>query len=195
MPVHFDAAFHPNGWMNKPWAPLMLPLSGIFTVFVATIFFHFDPKMRKCDEDTRQHVKKVLSKVLIAVAVFLSTCSITLIWAAWGNLKPVTATIFYGLPLMLLVLGNCLGKLRPNYTIGIRVRWTLESPTVWAKTHRLGGRLLVAISVALLVLAITNWNKDAFAWIAIGCLLAWSLVVIIYSFVISRQEYGQSQTA
>ncbi len=133
MPIHFDAAFRPNGWGHKPWAPLLLPLTAIFAVSLAKVLFHFDPKMAKCDADTRLHVKKVLNKFMLALAVFLSTCSIAIIWAAWGTMTPVVVSISYGTPLLFLILGNLLGKLRPNYTMGIRLPWTLESPAVWTK--------------------------------------------------------------
>jgi uncharacterized membrane protein len=188
MPVHFDAAMRPNGWMHKPWAPLVMPLAGVFVVLVASVFFHFDPKMAKCNEDTRLHVKKVLNRILLAFVLFFSTCSITLLWAAWGNIAPVKNTLLYGMPLLFLVLGNSLGKLRPNYAAGIRLPWTLKSTAVWVRTHRFGGKLLVGISLVLLALAITQWQQDIYLWIVVGSLLGWAVVVTVYSFVISRQK-------
>jgi len=44
---------------------------------------------------------------------------------------------------LLIVVGNVMGKLRWNYTVGIRTPWTLAVEHVWDKTHRFGGRALV----------------------------------------------------
>jgi uncharacterized membrane protein len=54
--------------------------------------------------------------------------------------------------LLLAIMGNYLGNLRPNYFAGIRTPWTLESPETWRATHRLGGRLMFFGSLLLFVL-------------------------------------------
>ncbi len=54
--------------------------------------------------------------------------------------------------LVLLVVGNYPGALRPNYFIGIRTPWTLEDPEIWQRTHRVAGKLWVGVSLVLLLL-------------------------------------------
>jgi uncharacterized membrane protein len=54
--------------------------------------------------------------------------------------------------LLLATIGNYSSNLRPNYFVGLRTPWTLESPETWRATHRLGGRLMFFGSVSLLVL-------------------------------------------
>ncbi|WP_207955780.1 SdpI family protein [Rubrobacter marinus] len=39
---------------------------------------------------------------------------------------------------LLVVIGNLLGKIRPNWLVGIKTPWTLASKRSWVKTHRLG---------------------------------------------------------
>jgi uncharacterized membrane protein len=188
MPVHFDATFRPNGWMRKPWGPLVLPLTPFVVITIVSIFFRFDPKMAKCDAETRQNVKKVLRRVMFAMSLFLGSCSVALIWAAWGSMDALKSTMFYGLPLMMLVTGNSLGKLRPNYTMGIRLPWTLESPVVWTRTHRFAGRVLVCICLGLLLLAASGWWQDRYLWIMVAALLSWAVITVVYAFAISRRE-------
>jgi uncharacterized membrane protein len=188
MPIHFDASFRPNGWGKKPWAPLLLPCASIFVVILTRLLFHFDPKMAKCDADTRLQVRKVTDHLLLAMAIFFSALSFTLVWAAWGKISPTIVTMNYGMPLLFLVVGNLLGKLRPNYTFGIRLPWTLESPVVWVKAHRFGGRLLVLVCVVLLAAAVLRVPEDTYTWVLLGSLLGWALVVTIYSFILSRKE-------
>mgnify|MGYP000052596555 CR=1 FL=1 len=42
------------------------------------------------------------------------------------------------------VVGGLMGKIRPNWFVGIRTPWTLTSKVAWVRTHRLGGWLFVA---------------------------------------------------
>lgn len=54
---------------------------------------------------------------------------------------------------LFLVIGNVMGKLRPNYTVGIRTPWTLANDRVWDQTHRFGGKTFVFAGGLLCVLA------------------------------------------
>ena len=83
--------------------------------------------------------------------------------------------------LMLLVVGNYLPKCRQNYTVGIKVPWTLASEENWDATHRLAGKLWVAGGVVILLLAIQPWIP-AFP-MSLVIMLAVTFVPMIYSFV------------
>ena len=61
--------------------------------------------------------------------------------------------IFLAAAVLLLVVGNALGKLRHNFVLGVRTHWTLSDARVWDKTHRLTGRLMVIGALALAAVA------------------------------------------
>lgn len=54
-----------------------------------------------------------------------------------------------GVVALMAVIGNALPALPPNLFVGVRLPWTVRDRAVWARTHRLAGRLLVATSVLL----------------------------------------------
>jgi uncharacterized membrane protein len=188
IPIHFNASFVPDGWMNKPWGALLMPLTSPLVVVITLMWFRFDPKMAKCDPETREHVGRVVRQVLLAVTLLFGGVSAAVIWAAWGDLNPIMKVVYYGVPLLYVVLGNGMSKLRPNYTIGIRVPWTLESPVVWTKTHRLGGRLLVAVGLALVLAVALGLEKLPYMIALMVSLGVWAAVVVACSFVFSRKE-------
>lgn len=192
VPIHFNAAFTPDGWMNKPWGPLLMPLTSVFVTLLVMVWFRFDPKMVKTDADTREHVGRVLRRCLTAVACLLGAVSITIIHAAWGNLEAIKHVMGYGIPLLFLVMGNELGKLRPNYTIGIRVPWTLACPAIWRKTHRLGGRLMVVLGLVLLTVHVCGAGSTLNLFLYLGGLLAWSAIVIGYAIILSRKAHANA---
>ena len=60
---------------------------------------------------------------------------------------------------LFIVLGNFMGKIRPNWFVGVRTPWTLSSKLSWDKTHRLAGWLFMLMGAlfALLALVQTTW--------------------------------------
>src|SRR4051812_48820884 len=60
--------------------------------------------------------------------------------------------IYASVALLFILLGNFMTKLRPNYFIGIRTPWTLESKEVWIKTHRVVSRVMVLGGILMLTL-------------------------------------------
>ena len=188
VPIHFDTAITPDGWMSKAAGMLLLPCTALVLALFTRIWFHYDPKVAKLDEGARANVERVFRQAMMATALLLSATSISLIWAAWGNFQVLARTLDYGIPLLCLVLGNGMGKLRPNYTIGIRLPWTLESSVVWQKTHRFGGRLLVASSLALIAARLLGLPQSLYTLSLVAVLLVCVVAVVIYSFVQSRKS-------
>src|SRR5450432_3351131 len=62
----------------------------------------------------------------------------------------VLRLVFLSVAVLLIVLGNDLGKIRHNHVFGIRTPWTLGDARVWDKTHRRAGRLMVLGGLALI---------------------------------------------
>ncbi len=61
--------------------------------------------------------------------------------------------------LAMLVAGNFLPRLRPNSALGIRTPWTLRDGRTWARTHRVGGYLLVVFGLAFLAVTVIDFRK------------------------------------
>ena len=53
----------------------------------------------------------------------------------------VIISIFVGF--LLILIGNYLPKTKRNYTVGIKLPWTLNSDENWNKTHRLAGYFFI----------------------------------------------------
>jgi len=81
----------------------------------------------------------------------MTTISLSTLALALNVPVNISRIITGGLGVLFFVMGNCMGRLRPNYFAGFRTPWTLESRTVWLKTHRLGGRLMMICGVGVLV--------------------------------------------
>ena len=42
---------------------------------------------------------------------------------------------------MFIIIGNYLPKCKQNFTLGIKIKWTLENEENWNKTHRFAGKV------------------------------------------------------
>jgi uncharacterized membrane protein len=56
--------------------------------------------------------------------------------------------VFLAGAVVLVLVGNTLGKVRHNDFFGVRTPWTLADARVWDKTHRFTGRVMVLAAAA-----------------------------------------------
>ena len=85
----------------------------------------------------------------------------------------------------MIVIGNYLPKTRRNYTIGIRITWTLENDENWRKTHRLAGKIWVLGGLLLLLNAFVQLYVY---WIFFLTLLLVIMIPCVYSYQLSKSE-------
>jgi uncharacterized membrane protein len=85
---------------------------------------------------------------------------------------------------LMLLMGNVLGRVRPNFFVGIRTPWTLSDDGVWRRTHRLaaktffGGGLLALVACAALspeqsVVALVALMIGAGLWPVVASYVYW----------------------
>ena len=84
-----------------------------------------------------------------------------------------------------LVLGAVLGKVRPNWFVGVRTPWTLSSKLSWTHSQRAGGWMFVGLGLATFPAAFLPgpWNL---AVVLGGALLATAWLLLYSYFVWGR---------
>ena len=88
-----------------------------------------------------------------------------------------------GMFVLLVLIGNPMGKVRPNAFIGIRTPWTLGSARVWYATHRLAARLMVASGLLGLCLLWLGAPHGLLLFV----LLAWAPLAVGYSLLLYKR--------
>jgi uncharacterized membrane protein len=95
--------------------------------------------------------------------------------------------VFLACAVLLILVGNTLGKVRHNDIFGVRTPWTLADARVWDKTHRFTGRLMVLGAVALA--AVAGFLPDHRLPVATLVLAAAGPMIggAVYSYLIGRR--------
>src|SRR5258706_9717234 len=132
--THWNVGGTADGFSSRATAVLIMPL----VIIGLTGLFNVLPKL---DPRRANYAKFIGTYWLIANAVILFILVGHGMIIATGLGYPVKVDRFMpiGVGLLLIVLGNFLTRVEPNWFIGIRTPWTLSSDTVWRKTHRTGG--------------------------------------------------------
>ncbi|MGG1615654.1 SdpI family protein [Paenibacillus sp. NRS-1782] len=179
MASHFSFDNTADRYMGKTGAIVMLVLMGLIPLLFR-LARYMDPNRANYEKFSKAYeVTRAGLAVVLAVA-------------GWGmllyslNILLQMNTIICGLVgLMLLMLGNYLTQVQPNYTFGIRTPWTLSNPEVWRKTHRFGGPMMMLGGASGLVAA---WVDGMAGTIIFLTGLAISVVApILYSFLLYRK--------
>src|SRR4030095_9258629 len=138
VPMHWNFRGQVDGWSAKTPGIFLIPLTGLGVTVLLRILPWFDPKLRPTSgEESRMCA--ILPIVRVATLGLLDTISFAQIAVSLGWNVASGRIMMACLLLFLIVLGNYLGNLRPNYFVGIRTPWTLEDPESWRGTHRLRG--------------------------------------------------------
>jgi uncharacterized membrane protein len=139
----FDGVRHTGVSRQAIW--LIPVISG----FVATAMT-FAPRFGM--EHEVERAGEVFDITLIAVAGLLLVVQVALIGRALDPEFNVMRPVAIATGVLLLAVGNYLGKARQNWLIGLKTPWTLADAGVWDKTHRYAGRGLFLGGLVLIVL-------------------------------------------
>lgn len=180
--THFNAAGEPDRWSDPPTAALMMP------VIMAALWLMLWVLPRISPQGWRvEPFADVWHRCQLAIIAFMLLMHVGVLGHAvgwWG--ADMGRLVITGVGLLLLVLGNYLGKTTRNFFLGIRTPWTLASDEVWRRTHRLGGWMMVGAGAMLVVMGIAGVNPLVFA-VIIGAAV---LVPVVYSFLAYRAIEG-----
>jgi len=171
--VHFDNAGNADNYLPKALAafglPLLLAAINLYSHFRVTV----DPKVKNSAASLR-----TLAKWLIPV-VSLIIMPITLFMAI-GKKVPIVMIVTAIAGLAVVISGNYLPKCKRNYTIGIKLSWTLDNEENWNHTHRFSGFVW---TVGGILIIINAFLEIPYLMIAIvACLI---VIPVVYSYIFS----------
>lgn len=92
-----------------------------------------------------------------------------------------------GVGVLFVLIGNVLGKARPNWFFGIRTPWTLSSDRAWEETHRWAAWLFVAAGLLSLI-AMSFLPLQTGFIVLVAATLAAAFVPMVLSYFVWRAD-------
>ena len=172
MATHFGFNNEANGFSSKAFAVFGLPLILLAVLWVGAFVTAHDPK--------RQNISPKMFSLMLWIAPVISLVAAATIYPV--NLGYELDIAFFSellVGLMFIIIGNYLPKARQNYTIGIKIPWTLANEENWNRTHRLAGYLWMICGILMILISLTRFVPAE--WL-VGIFLIMVLLPCIYSF-------------
>jgi uncharacterized membrane protein len=182
VPVHWNASGHADNYGGKFEALFLMPLIALGLYLLLLLLPRVDPGRANYAQFSGVYL--VVRYVVLAVNVGIYVFTVL---AVKGVEFDMTRAIMGVIGVMFVVLGNVLGKVRPNWFVGVRTPWTLSSKRSWVRTHRVAGWLFVLSGILFLALAIVGVGP-AMIWIMFGVLGVVVVFLVAYSYVEWRND-------
>ena len=181
IPMHWGLDGRPDGWGGRFAGLLAIPLEALGIYALLLFLPRIDPG--RANYASFAWTYTVLRWLVVAFMAVLQTL---IVLAIHGRGPAVNRAVPISAGALFFVLGNLLGKLRPNWFVGIRTPWTLSSKDSWVRTHRAGGWAFMAFG---LLMASCGVVQQAAYTIAAGITMAAGLVaLIVYSYAVWKRD-------
>lgn len=180
--THWGADGNPNGWSNRSFAVIGVPVFILCVHWFCVFCTARDPK-------SKNQSNKIFRIVFwICPIVSLVTSGIIYATALGRTLNP-SFIVYLLVGLFFVIIGNYLPKCKQNHTIGIRVKWTLENEENWNATHRFCGKVWAVGGVLIMVCSLLP--ESISLYVVMALIIVLSILSIGYSYYYFKTKQGR----
>ena len=165
--THFDQHNVANGWSSKPMA--------VFGILFCVFFTANDPKRKNIN-------RRIFTMILWLVPVVSVITCMTIYGLALGMELDIGVIVNIMVGIMFIILGNYVHKVKQNYTVGMKLPWTLNSEENWNRTNRMTGWILILSGLLFLMNSLLLKTE-----IVLAVIFVVILVPMIYSFILYKK--------
>ena len=181
IPTHWNLYGEVDGWSSKGFGVWFLPFFtlGLFLLFIVIPFI--DPRRENYEKFFEVYVLFINGFLIFMGAMHVATLLVGL-----GYQLPIGKLVPIGIGLLFILIGFTFGRVKSNYFFGIRTPWTLESSTVWEKTHKASGKFFIASGIIMALAAFLPPMVELLMFILLP--LFTTVAVMVYSYRLYEQE-------
>jgi uncharacterized membrane protein len=181
IPVHWDVRGEVNGFGGKVEGLLLLPLIALAVYLMMRFLPVLDPGRANYPTFAGAYaVIRVSALVVIATVYGIIHLSLR------GHPVRVETVMPLLVGGLFVVLGGVLGKIRPNWFVGVRTPWTLSSKRAWTQTHRVCGFLFVASGLLTMAAALVDPRLAVGG--LVGAAVLTPVVALVYSYRVWKAD-------
>ena len=177
--THWGVSGAPDGWSSKGFTVFATPLILLAVHWLCALVTSLDPKNKG---QNRKAIGLVLW-ICPVVSLFINGAIYATALGLELNVSVITLVL---VGLMFVVIGNYLPKCKQNYTIGIKLMWTLDNEENWNATHRFAGKVWMVGGVLLTLCAFLP--TAALLYVLIASVVLMVGVPVLYSYLYYRRQ-------
>ena len=146
--IHWNVDGIADGFAGRE-ALLLLPIIFGITALLIALSIRFDPK-----RDNIVRSAEALGYVAMGLVLLFAVTQSAIINSGYGEAARLDHAIPVALGALFVLLGYAMPQIKQNYTIGVRLPWTLESVAAWDAAHITVGRAWVVTGAVTALLGV-----------------------------------------
>jgi len=155
VPIHFGPDGEPDRWAGLVAGLLLEPVIALLLSLLFLVAPGLGRRQRGIEASPR-----ALATIWVAVIAVMTGAHLIKVAAVLAVPVDRLMVFHLGMGGLFVILGNTMGKLRPNRFAGIRTPWTLADNRVWDRSHRFGGWVFVGAGLVMMASALIR-DDDA----------------------------------
>ena len=177
MPTHYNFKWEVDRTAHKSlmFAEALLP-------FLFLAMMEYMPRRKRYAEMRKNHEKAYRMMEIVTAFMLLMLVWIPILGVRISEFKVETAlSVLLGV--CFAVLGNYMPTIRPNKYFGVKGFWIRKHESVWRKSQKAGGYLLVGFGISMILAGLTRSSvlyAAAAAVMVLGLLLVFAWTIVWY---------------
>jgi uncharacterized membrane protein len=181
LPVHWNWQGQPDAFGGKARGLLALPLVALLVQLIVLAVPRFDPRRRNYERFAPAY-----NLLRYNLAGFFLLLYLAFLWSL-SDAQVDAGRLFAALTgAFIVAMSQVVKRLHSNWFFGVRTPWTLSSRQSWEKTHKLAGKIFLAVGLVSIAASGFGTMLGHAFWVAglrIGV-----LVLLIYSYLVWKAD-------
>ena len=179
--THFGFNNEPDGWTGKGFTVFGMPLVLLFLHVVALAVSSAENGQMR---NLHGKAKYLFWWIVPAVSLLMSAICYGY---ALGMAMNIGRVVLLFVGVLFAVTGNYMPKVRRNYSVGIKLPWTMTDDENWNKTHRMAAPIWVVCGILLIIFGLIGYTN----WVSFVPILVMILLPTIYSLALHLKKKNQ----
>lgn len=181
LPMHYGVSGEADRYWSKGSAILLMSILSLVIPISLQFIRWIDPRKANYEK-----FENAFAMTRLAVALVLDFVFAMILIEGLNSGIAAGRMALGAVGILFIIIGNYMPQVKNNYFIGIRTPWTLDSPEVWVKTHRLAGKLwVIAGFLILLSVFLLDGTRHIIAIIAVVVLS--TVIPAVYSWLLAQR--------
>lgn len=164
--IHWNIDGIADGFAGRE-ALLIVPVTTALVGGLLWLAVRYDPKRANIARSS-----ETLGIVVVALSLLVAVVQSAIINSGFGEAARLDRAAPIAAGALFAIFGYAMPNIRQNYTIGVRLPWTIESEAAWDASHRFIGGIWILVGVVTALLGLLGFSEVAILTLLAGLALS-----------------------